>query len=307
VLAILQIFLVATLVFAFLRLLPGDPVLVILGGDRTPQPEQVEAVRRELGLDHSLPEQYASWMVRLVRLDLGRSLVDGEPVQRGIAERLPRTLELVFVAAGLATLVAIPMGVVAALSRNRAPDWLLSATATLGISVPGYVTGMLLVLVFGVLLRWLPTQGYVDVLDSPPDHLLRLIMPAAVLAFGLGATITRMTRSSVLEVLHQDYVRTARAKGLGERTVLSRHVLRNSLISVVTIIGVQVGTLIGGTVIVEYIFNWPGLSTMLVTAINRRDYPTVQGVVLVSSTFLILMNLAVDLLYGYLDARIRYS
>jgi len=254
VLATVQILLVATLVFAFLRLLPGDPVLVILGSDRTPQPEQVAAVRHELGLDRSLPEQYLGWMARLVQLDLGRSLVDGEPVQRSIAERLPRTLELVFVATVLATLVAIPMGIAAAVTRNGTPDWLLSATAALGISVPGYVTGMLLVLVFGVTLRWLPTQGYVDPSDSPTGHLLRLVMPAAVLAFGLGATITRMTRSSVLEVLHQDYVRTARGKGFRESTILTRHVLRNSLISVVTIVGVQVGTLIGGTVIVEYIF-----------------------------------------------------
>ncbi len=306
-LALLQIVLVATLVFAFLRVLPGDPVLVILGSERSPEPAQVEAVRRELGLDRPVPEQYVAWLARLVRLDLGNSLVDGQPVQRSIAERLPRTLELVVVATLLATLVAIPLGVAAALTRNRAPDWLLSGLAALGISVPVFVTGTLLVLLFGVVLRWLPTQGYVDPFESPGGHLQRLVMPALVLAFGLGATITRMTRSSVLEVLYQDFVRTARAKGAAERQVIVRHVLRNSLVPVVTVIGIQVGTLIGGTVLVEYVFNWPGLSTLLVTAINRRDYPTVQGVVLVAATLLILINLAVDLLYGYLDPRIRYA
>ena len=186
-----------------------------------------------------------------------------------------------------------------------APDLLLSGTAALGTSLPVYVTGLLLVLVFGVTLRWLPTQGYVEFTDDPRDHLLHLLLPAVVLAFGLAATVTRMTRSSLLEVLTVDYVRTARAKGLHERRVVYGHALRNALVPVVTMVGIQIGSLIGGAVLVEYIFNWPGLSTLLITAIGRRDYPTVQGVVLVASGFLILINLGVDLLYGVLDPRIR--
>jgi peptide/nickel transport system permease protein len=304
-LAVAQIVLVATLVFAFLHLLPGDPVLVIIGSERSVQPEQVAAVRHALGLDEPLPLQYGNWLGRLMRFDLGTSLVDGSPVQASIGDRLPRTLELVLGAAALAVVFAIPAGVLAALRRNRTLDWLLSGAAALGISLPVYVSGLLLVLVFGVFLRWLPTQGYVEFTDDPAGHLLRVILPAVVLAFGLGATVTRMTRSSLLEVLDQDYVRTARAKGVAEWQVISGHALRNALVPVITVLGIQVGTLVGGTVLVEYIFNWPGISTLLITAISRRDYPTVQGVVLVASASLIFINLGVDLLYGFLDPRIR--
>jgi peptide/nickel transport system permease protein len=305
--AFVQVIVVATLVFAFLHLLPGDPVMVILGSERSVQPEQVAAVRHTLGLDQPLPLQYVNWLQQLGHLDLGTSLVDDSPVQASIGERFPRTLELVIAAAVLAVLVAIPMGVVAALRRNRPPDLLLSGVSAFGISLPVYVTGLLLVLLFGVMLRWLPTQGYVEFSDDPVDHLLHLIMPAVVLAFGLAATVTRMTRSSLLEVLGQDYVRTARGKGVQERGVVYGHALRNALVPVVTVVGIQIGSLIGGAVLVEYIFNWPGMSTLLITAISRRDYPTVQGVVLVASAFLILVNLAVDLLYGFLDPRIRHA
>lgn len=296
-----------TLVFTFLHVLPGDPVLVILGSERSPEPEQVEAVRHELGLDRPLGQQYLDWLGKFSRFDLGDSLVDQEPIARSVAERLPRTLELVLLATVLSVVVAVPMGVVAALKRNRAPDWILSTLAATGISMPVYVVATLLVLLFGIQLHWLPTGGYTALEDAPAKHALQVILPAITLAFGLGATIARMTRSAVLEVLHQDYVRTARAKGVAERKVIYRHALRNALIPVVTVIGVQVGTLIGGTVLVEYIFNWPGLSTLLITAISRRDYPMVQGVILVTSSLLILINLVVDLLYGLLDPRVRYS
>jgi ABC-type dipeptide/oligopeptide/nickel transport system permease component len=307
VVAFVQILVAVTLVFAFLHLLPGDPVLIILGSERSVEPEQIAAVRHTLGLDQPVPVQYANWLQQLVRLELGTSLVDNSPVRATIGERFPRTLELVMASTLLAVVVAVPMGVVAALRRNRAPDLLLSGASALGISLPVYVTGLLLVLFFGVVLRWLPTQGYVEFSDDPIDHLLHLALPAVVLAFGLAATVTRMTRSSLLEVLGQDYVRTARAKGVHEQRVVYGHALRNALIPVVTVIGIQVGALIGGAVLVEYIFNWPGMSTLLITAISRRDYPTVQGVVLVASAFLIFVNLGVDLLYGFLDPRIRRS
>ena len=269
--AIVQILVVATLVFAFLHLMPGDPVMIILGSERSIEPEQVAAVRHSLGLDQPLPVQYVTWVQQSVRLDLGSSLVDNTPVQANIGERFPRSLELVFAATVLAVVVAIPMGVVAALQRNRAPDILLSGASALGISLPVYVTGLLLVLLFGVALRWLPTQGYVEFTEDPLDHALHLLMPAVVLAFGLAATVTRMTRSSLLEVLNQDYVRTARAKGVLERGVVYGHAVRNALVPVVTVVGVQIGALVGGAVLVEYIFNWPGISTLLITAIGRRD------------------------------------
>jgi peptide/nickel transport system permease protein len=307
VVAMVQVLVAVTLVFAFLHLLPGDPVMIILGSERSVQPEQLAAVRHTLGLDRPVPVQYANWLLQLVRLELGTSLVDNSPVRATIGERFPRTLELVVAATLLAVVVAVPMGVVAALRRNRAPDLLLSGASALGISLPVYVTGLLLVLFFGVVLRWLPTQGYVEFSDDPVDHLLHLALPAVVLALGLAATVTRMTRSSLLEVLGQDYVRTARAKGVREGAVVYGHALRNALIPVVTVVGIQVGALIGGAVLVEYIFNWPGMSTLLITAISRRDYPTVQGVVLVASAFLIFVNLGVDLLYGFLDPRIRRS
>jgi len=306
-LAVLQIVLVATLVFAFLHLLPGDPVLVVLGSERSVTPEQVEAYRHELGLDRPLWEQYGRWIGGLARLDLGTSLVDKEPVIRSISARLPRTLELVGVASCLAVAVAIPMGVAAALRRGSTLDWLLTATAATGISVPVYVVGSLLVLLFSIKLGLLPAGGYTELAEDPHRHLLQLILPSVTLAFNMAATITRMTRSSLLEVLGQDYVRTARAKGLPERRVIYRHALRTSLIAVVTVIGVQVGSLIGGTVLVESIFNWPGLSTLLTNSIARRDYPMVQGIILVTATLMILINLTVDLLYGVLDPRIRYS
>lgn len=305
--AVVLVLLVATVVFALIHLMPGDPVLVILGSERTPDPAVVEAVRAKLGLDQPLAVQYARWLGNLLRLDFGSSLVDNRPVWDTLAERLPRTLELVLLAVVLSCLVGIPMGVLAALRRNQAPDTVLSLLAAAGISTPVYVVGTLLVLLFGVTLRWLPVAGYVAFAESPAQHIQRLILPVIALSLGPTAIIMRLTRSSLLDVLGQDYVRTARAKGLHNQVVIYHHAVRAALIPVVTAIGLQMGILIGGSVLVEYIFNWPGLSTLLVTAIGRRDYPIVQGVILVSSSLFILINLVVELMYGYLDPRIRYS
>jgi peptide/nickel transport system permease protein len=305
--AVLQVLLVGTVVFALLHLLPGDPALIIIGSESTPDPKVVEAVRERMGLNDPLYVQYANRVTGLTRLDLGRSLVDNSPVWHTISQRLPRTLQLVGAGILLATLFGIPLGVISALTWNSAWDRLLSLFAAVGISLPVYVFGMLLVLGFGVQLKWLPAAGYEAPGEDFRAFLEKLILPAVTLSLGPMAIITRVTRSSMLEVRGQEYVVTARAKGLRERVVIHRHMLRNALIPVVTIIGLQVGTLIGGTVLVEYIFNWPGLSTLLLRAVRRRDYPTVQGVVLVSASFFILINLAVDILYGFLDPRIRHS
>jgi ABC-type dipeptide/oligopeptide/nickel transport system permease component len=308
--AAVLVWVVATLVFAFLRALPGDPVLVILGaegGGQAPNPEQVTAVRRALGLDRSMPAQYAGWLGRLARFDLGVSLYDSTPVTADIMERLPVTLELIAVAVGLAVAAGIALGVLAARHRGTWTDAAVSGVLAGALSVPVFVIGTLGILIFSVLLRWFPVGGYVPFTQDPGAYLRQLTLPAVTLAISLVGVVGRIARGSVLEVMHREYVRTARSKGLGEVRVLSRHVLRTALIPVVTVVGVQFGVLIGGTVLVEYIFNRPGISTLLFSAIQRRDYPVVQGIVLVTSALFILINMIVDLSYAILDPRIRYG
>jgi peptide/nickel transport system permease protein len=308
--ALVLLWVVATLVFAFLHLLPGDPVSIILGsesGAQAPSPEQVAAVRHALDLDRPVAAQYGRWLGRLARLNLGTSLYDSTSVSADIGARLPTSLELIAAAVGLALVSGILFGIAAARRRGTWLDAVLSTVLAGGLSVPVFVVGTLAVLVFGVELRWVPIGGFVPFTRDPAAYLRQLVLPAATLAFSLLGVVGRITRGSVLEVMHQDYVRTARAKGAGEARVLLRHVLRTALIPIVTVVGVQFGILIGGTVLVEYIFNWPGISTLLFTAIQRRDYPTVQGVVLVTSGLFILINLIVDLSYAFLDPRIRYG
>jgi peptide/nickel transport system permease protein len=306
VLAALQVWLVGTLVFSLLHILPGDPVLVILGSERTPDPEVLEAVRARLGLDKPIGEQYVNWLADLVQGDLGLSLSNDQPVWDRISARLPRTLELVIGAMLLASTIGVFLGVTAALNWNTPRDSLVNIISAVGMSVPVYVVGTLLVLLFAVQLRWLPNAGYVSAQEDFGEFLRRLTLPIITLSLAPMAIITRTTRSSLLEVRFSDYVRTAYAKGLRSQTVVIRHMLRNAFIPVVTIIGIQMGALLGGTVIVEFIFNWPGLSTLLITSIQRRDYPVVQGIVLVIATLFILINLLVDLLYSWLDPRIRH-
>ena len=304
------VWVVATLVFAFLRVLPGDPVFVILGAEgsgQAPSPEQVTAVRHALGLDRPIPAQYGGWLGHLARFDLGVSLYDATPVTADIMERLPVTLELIAVAVGLAVAGGIGLGVLAARHHGTLADATVSGVLAGALSVPVFVVGTLGILVFSVLLRWFPVGGYVPLAEDPGAYLRQTTLPAVTLAISLVGVVGRIVRGSVLEVLHQDYVRTARSKGLGEVRVLSRHVLRSALIPVVTVVGIQFGVLIGGTVLVEYVFNRPGISTLLFSAIQRRDYPMVQGVVLVTSALFILINMTVDLSYAILDPRIRYG
>ncbi len=304
-LAAMQLLMVVTLVFFLLPLLPGDPVLIILGSEGSTDPVAVEAVRQRLGLDEPLGTRYLSWLGNLVKLDLGRSLTDGTPIWDEIAARLPRTLELVGLAVGLGLLVGIPFGIVAALNRGKVADGILVGLSTLGISVPVYVTGSLAILLFALTLGWLPTSGFRPIGTDPVGHLLRLIMPALTLAVSPIAIVTRMMRSSLLEVLRADYVRTARAKGQAYLRVLLLHAVRTALTPIVTVVGLQIGTLIGGSVLVEYVFNWPGISSLLIGAIYRRDYGVVQGVIVVSASLFILINLLVDVAYGMLDPRVR--
>ncbi len=299
---------VATLIFLVLRMIPGDPAeLLLSSGGVAPDPAQVLELRERLGLEAPILEQYAAFIGQLLRLDLGTSLTDDYPVVDEIAKRLPRTLELILAATVLAVALGMPLGVMAALRRGSGMDRALSAVASFNQSLPVFVTGTLLILVFAQQLRWVPAGGYVAFAQDPARHLVNLLMPAVTIAIGLSTVVFRMTRASVLETLDRDWVRTARAKGLAPGRVVRRHVLRNSLGPVVTVIGLQMGTLLGGTVLVEYVFNWPGLSGYLVRAVEQRNYPEVQGIVLVICALFVFLNLVVDLLYAVLDPRVRHG
>ena len=305
--AVLLVWIVSSIVFLAIRLVPGDPATLLLSqGGVAPDPAAVAALREQLGLDQPAWLQYLAGMKAMLRGDLGVSLEDGTPVTTAILQRLPRTLELIGAAALIAVLVALPGGLAAATRRGSGFDRVASFIAAAALAIPVFVAGTLMVLVFAQWLRWVPAGGYVPLAQDPARHLLLLAMPAAAIGLGLSAITFRMTRAACLEVAQKDYVRTARAKGVAPRRILLHHVLRNALMPVVTVLGLQLGTLLGGTVLVEYVFNWPGLSGLLVDAVNARDYPEVEGIVLVISVLFVALNLLMDLLYAALDPRVRY-
>jgi peptide/nickel transport system permease protein len=297
---------VATVVFLLLRLVPGDVVTVMLG-ETDASPEKVAALRHELGLDRPLLVQYVSWLGRAVRGDFGNAFMSGRQISTDLAVRIPRSLELGGIALAIAVLCGIPLGALSARRPGGTLDLLVGGVAVLGLTLPSFVIGMLFVLLFGLVLHWFPATGFVDLGTDPVGHLRHAVLPAVTLALTIMPVVLRMTRASMLEVLHQDFVRTARSKGLTERAVVGRHVLRNSLIPVITVVGLQAGTLLGRIVLIEYIFNWPGLSSLLLSGVNQRDYPVVQAVVLVIAVAFVLINLFVDLAYGLVDPRIRVA
>ncbi len=297
--------LVSVIVFSLIHLTPGDPATSMLGEEATPQ--AVAALRAKLGLDQPIPIQYVKWLASVVRGDLGRSIRSNQPVSEAIVERLPVTVELAILAVTISLLIAIPAGIVAAMRRNSALDAGSTFVALLGVSLPNFFLAILLILLFGVKLRWLPPFGYQPLTQGLGGNLQRMILPAITLGTALAAIVTRMMRSSLLEVLDQDYIRTARAKGLGEVRMVRAHALKNALMPVVTIVGLQIGGLLGGAIITESIFVLPGIGRLLVDAIFQRDFPLVQGVVLFVSLAFLFSNFAVDLAYAYLDPRIRYS
>ena len=297
--------LVSVIIFTLLRITPGDPVRTLLGEE--PDPATIAAVRHEYGLDQPLPVQYFAWLGRLVRGDMGRSLRTRQPVRQAIAERLPATLQLGLAALCLSLSIAIPVGILAAVKRNSGWDIFASGFTLLGVSLPNFFLGILLILGFSLYWRVFPPGGYVPPAKGLGDNLRRLVLPAITLGTASMAVNMRLMRSSLLDTLLQDYVRVARAKGLSERRVIIGHALKNAFIPVVTVIGIQVGAVLEGAFITETLFIWPGVGKLAVDSIAGRDYPVVQGIVLLSALSFMSANLLVDLLYAYLDPRIKYG
>lgn len=298
-------FCVILFVFLLLRLAPGDPA-AILAGD-TASTAQLEQIRQALGLDRSIPAQFGIWLGQLVRGDLGTSLLSGLPVTRIIGQRLEPTLALTILAMLFSSLVAIPLGVIAAWKRDSLGDRAIGLGTVFGFSVPFFVIGYVLMLIFSIDLGWLPVQGYRSPAGGLGVFLQHLILPVVTLSVPLVALIARITRASMLEVLDRDYIRTARAKGLKESAVLFRHALRTASLPILTVIGNGFALLIGGAIVTETIFNLPGLGRLTVDAVLARDYPVIQAIILLSSGFYVLLNLVIDLLYLTLDPRVRYE
>ena len=298
--------LLATLVvFLGIRALPGDPALALAGEDRTP--EALRAIRQEYGLDQSLPVQFWSFVRQLVHGQFGTSIRTGVPVSSMMRTALPVTLELSLIAIVIAIIVGVGAGVVAAAQRGRPAEWLANGVALIGLSIPHFWLGLIAILYLSVATGLFPASGFVPLLEDPIGNLHHLVLPAVILGTGLAAVIMRQTRSSMLDSLATDYVRTARAKGLRPGAIIGRHALRNSLIVVVTIVGLQLGALISGAVVTEQIFGLPGFGKMTIDAVFQRDYPVIQAVVLVTATAYIVINFLVDMLYSLIDPRIRVT
>jgi peptide/nickel transport system permease protein len=315
--AVPVILLVTILVFLLTYLAPGEPVLLLApieeyrpdSGLTMEQwnTQQIEELRHRFGFDRPLHVQYLDWLWHAVRGDLGKAIRGRQPVLQIIMQRLPVTLELGGLSLLLAAALGIPLGVISAAQRNSVFDMLLGTLAISGVSVPSFWLAILLILVFAVRLGWLPVGGFARMTESLRENLELMILPALTLSAGLMGSITRMTRSSMVEVLDEDYMRTARAKGLREELVLRRHALKNALIPVVTMMGLQLGRLLGGATLVEVIFSIPGLGKITVDSINGRDYPVVQGAVLLSAIVFVVVNICVDVVYAVLDPRVRYQ
>ncbi len=299
---------VSLLTFLFLRLIPGDAIAVRLGTSTALSPEQLAHLRAFFGIDQPLHVQYLTWLGSILKGDAGFSIRTGQAVTLEIAARLPATVELAIAAAAVALAIGIPLGLASALRPNTVLDLFARGFGLLGLSLPNFWLGTLFILLFARYLRWMPnTGGYVDLLEDPAANLKFVLFPAITLGLAMAAVVMRTTRSAMLDVLGADYIRTAHAKGLRPSVVINRHALKNGLIVVLTILGIQVGYLLGGAVVVEEVFSVPGLGRLLLNAINQRDYAVVQAAVLLIAVLFVTANTIVDLLYGYLDPRIRYS
>lgn len=301
--AIPVLFVVAVTVFTIMHITPGDPAAIMLGPEATP--EEVEALRRALGLDRPILEQFASWISGVVVGDLGDSIFLKQPVTEAIASHIGPTIEIAVLAQLITVVVAIPLGILAARRQGRVSDQVVMGAAMIGTSVPAFLLGLLLVLLLAVTFRILPAGGYVSFTEDPAQALRFLVLPAVSLATAQTALLARMTRSSMIEILGQNFIRTARAKGASAMRVTVGHGLRNAAIPLLTVIAQSLGLLIGGSVVIETVFNVPGLGQLIINAITRRDYVVIQGVVLVTALIYVAINLLVDILYAVLDPRIR--
>jgi peptide/nickel transport system permease protein len=302
--SVVVMFGISIMVFLLVHLVPGDPIRVALGTQF--DQETYDTLRERAGFNQPLFVQYFTWLASAVQGDLGVSFRSGAPVTDLILGRLPATLTLAFASLVVALLIALPLGIISAVRSGSKLDHAATVFSQFGISIPDFWMGIMFILLFSLTLGWLPPSGYTPLTDDPVDWFSRLLMPAVTVGVVSGSVLTRFVRSSMLEALSQDYTRTARSKGLAERVVVSRHVLKNALIPVVTVAGLQLASLLGGVIIVEVVFSWPGLGQLALIAVQRRDYPVLQGAVLVMAITFLLINLVVDLLYAWLDPRIKY-
>lgn len=300
--SLVALWVASIIVFVGMRALPGDPAIALSGEGFDPVVNAV--IRARYGLDDPLPVQYVKWVSLAVTGDLGTSIRTHIPVAQEIVRRIPTTLELALLASLIAMFVGLPLGILAAVRRNSPLDYIANSVGLIGLSIPTFWLGLILILVFAIGLRVFPASGFVPLLEDPVENLRRMILPAIVLGSGLGTILLRQMRSAMIASLQSDYVRTARAKGLRERDVILGHALRNSLVTVVTVLGLELGALISGSVVTESIFLIPGFGRMIIEAISTRDYPLIQGVALVSAVAYIGINLIVDLLYSVLNPRI---
>jgi len=301
--SVVTLLVISMIVFTGVRMIPGDPARVMAGTDA--DAAGIEEIREKYGLKDPLPLQYVRWVGLALRGDLGQSIRTRETVVKTVATKLPITIELAFFSLLIAVGIAIPAGVLAAVRRNTLWDVLASSASLCGVSIPNFWLGIMLILFFSVRLGWLPASGFVPLWESPVANLQRMLMPAFVLGTALAAVLMRQTRNSMIEVMSADYIRTAYSKGLASRVVVFRHAIRNSLIPVVTILGLQMGALMSGAVVTEQIFVVPGFGRLIVEAVFTRDYPLVQGVVLITAGSYVLINLLVDVSYSLLNPRIR--
>ena len=302
--AVPSLLIASLIVFTLPRLIPGDVVVLMLA--EKAYARDLDELRAKLGLDRPLPIQYVEWLGKVARGDLGESLWTKRPVVEEIGQRLPVTFELAVLGLAVALIIAIPVGVISAARQDTIADYVARSVAILGLSVPAFWLATLLIVLPAIWWGWRPVTGFVEFSGDPIGHVAQLLLPAAILGIAVGAALMRLTRGMLLEVLRQDYVRTAWAKGLGEGVILMKHALRNAVIPVVTLLGTQLPQIIGGTVIIETVFGLPGMSRFLFDAINQRDYPVIQGVNLVVVSVIVCVNLVVDALYAVLDPRIRY-
>ncbi len=303
ILLIPVILVVGIVVFALVHLTPGDPAAVILGDSETP--ESYENLREQLGLNDPLPIQFINWFGGVLIFDFGDSIFIGDPVTHALLDRVQPTVLLTIYALLIQIIIVIPSGVIAAVRHNSIVDRLVTVVAISGAAIPTFFLGILLILFFSVRLRWLPSGGYEPITEDPVAHFKAMAMPAFALGFSSAGLLARLVRSSMLDVLREDYVRTALAKGLPMKAVVVRHALRNSLIPALTVIGTSVGALLGGAVVTETVFTIPGMGRLVVQSISRRDYPVIQGAVMVIAMTYVIVNLIVDLLYVYIDPRVR--